>query len=390
MAQKKSKKEMHKLYQENKEQLKKYLRNRDTIPTKKIKDKKLQTKLRKTEAKAQDAALLATQAEVLLTQEQGYLESEGLESTWKLSQKELSTMVDVNTARKMFNLQLPDFGPYNISYTRNGKHLLLGGSKGHVAAMDWRNQQLHCELQLRETVKDVVWLHNETMFAVAQKKYTYIYDKTGLELHCLRDHIEANRLQFLPYHFLLASVGNAGYLKYHDISTGTLVSELRTKLGRCDAIVQNPFNAILHLGHGNGTVTLWSPSMSEPLVRMYCHKGPVKSVAVDHSGKYMATGGLDGQLKIWDIRNFKEIDAYYTSSPAISMDFSATGLLSVACGSRLNVWKDVVKTKQKQPYMSHIFEGSSIRDTSFCPFEDVLGCGHLNGVSSLVIPGLIC
>ena len=84
---------------------------------------------------------------------------------------------------------------------------------------------------MNETIKDVCWLHNETMFAVAQKKYTYLYDKTGLELHILRDHIEVNRLSFLPYHFLLASVGNAGYLKYQDTSTGKLVSEHRSKLG---------------------------------------------------------------------------------------------------------------------------------------------------------------
>ena len=154
-------------------------------------------------------------------------------------------------------------------------------------------------------------------------------------------------------------------------------------------MTQNPYNAIINLGHGNGTVTLWSPTMSEPLVKMYCHRGPVNSIAVDQGGKYMASAGLDGQLKIWDLRTFKEIDSYFTTNPVTSLDFSATGLLVAGSGPRLNVWKDITKTKQKEPYMSHIFEGSPIRNLSFCPFEDILGCGHLNGFSSLIIPGMM-
>jgi len=98
-------------------------------------------------------------------------------------------------------------------------------------------------------VRDAKWLHNNQYFAVAQKKHVYIYDHAGVELHDLQDHIEVTNMEFLPYHFLLATIGTSGYLKYQDTSTGKLVMQMPTKQGSPTAFGQNPQNAIIHVGH---------------------------------------------------------------------------------------------------------------------------------------------
>jgi hypothetical protein len=47
-----------------------------------------------------------------------------------------------------------------------------------------------------------------------------------------------------------------------------------------------------------GCVTLWSPNMSTSLVKMLCHGGPVRALAFDAEGRYMATTGMDSRLKV--------------------------------------------------------------------------------------------
>ena len=176
------------------------------IPLKNIKDRKLRGNMKALEGKYKDATLKAKDAEILLENTGGFLEPETeLERTYKVNQRDIKKDVAIQTAQMGFELKL-ESGPYVSEYTRNGRELLLAGRKGHVATMDWRNGKLGCELQLGETVRDARWLHNNQMFAVAQKKYVYIYDQAGVEIHCLKKHIEVTNMEFLPYHYLLATV----------------------------------------------------------------------------------------------------------------------------------------------------------------------------------------
>jgi len=198
-------------------------------------------------------------------------------------------------------------------------------------------------------------------------------------------------MEYLPHHWLLSTVGRTGFLKYHDTSTGTLISSHRSKLGPCDVMTQNPTNAIIHLGHLNGVVTLWSPASSEYLVKMLCHKGaPIRAVAVDDTGRYMVTGGAEKQIKVWDLRMYKETHAYYSrSGPPTCLDISQRGVLGIGHGTHATFWSpDALRYKVKDPYMSHSLPGCGpVESLRFRPFEDVCGIGHGKGFSSIVIPG---
>jgi len=79
---------------------------------------------------------------------------------------------------------------------------------------------LLCSAYARDLTDMFRWrsfLHDNTYFATAQKKYAYIYDRDGVELHCLKKHGRPAKLEFLPHHFLLATTVrtlNRRHLRY--------------------------------------------------------------------------------------------------------------------------------------------------------------------------------
>jgi len=327
----------------------------------------------------------AARVEILLPEESGFVEAEKDEFTSQFRQTDIKSSVDITSATKQFDLNL-NFGAYGINYSRNGRNMVIGGRRGHIASFDWVTKDLTCEMNAMESVYDVTWLHNETMFAAAQKDYTYIYDNQGIELHCIKRMDNVLKMEFLPYHFILASGNGKGYLSWLDVSIGKLVKQTQTHLGKLDIMCQNPSNAVLCCGHSKGIVTMWTPNIKDPVAKMLCHKQPLRSCAVDPTGMYLATTAVDASLKIWDLRTYKCVQSYRVGTGVSHAAFSQKGLLAVSLGNVVEVYKDCVTEAIRYPYLKHQV-GSTITGLQFCPYEDVLGVGHLNGMCSLLIPG---
>ncbi|KAH7890330.1 WD40-repeat-containing domain protein [Phlebopus sp. FC_14] len=268
-------------------------------------------------------------------------------------------------------------GRMNVSFL-NHRHLAFVGKMGHVATFDWQTGTIHAELQLQETCRDITFLQDQSFFAVAQKKYVFTYDRDGVELHRLKAHIEPTRLEFLPYHWLLASIGNTGYLKYQDTSTGVLSQNTAQKPGP------------------NGVVSLWTPNLPHPAVQLLAHLGPVVGLSVDPStgGRYMATSGADGTVKVWDCRNWKgAVREWTTRGGGAEVEWSAKGALAVATGGSVNVYtKPSIQApfaaKASPPlYLTHPIPHRPLTSVRFCAFQDILTIGHNAGLSSILVPG---
>lgn len=328
----------------------------------------------------------AARAELLLNEEEGFIEPEDGVSTAEYTQREIIDNVDITAASKHFQLNL-EFGPYRMRYTKNGRHLLLGGRKGHVAAFDWVTKKIHCEFNVMEEITDVAWLHVETMFAVAQKNWVHFYDNQGTEVHCVKAMHRIRCLDFLPYHFLIVSGSDTGFLSWLDVSTGSLVANYPSKLGSIRMMAHNPYNGVTCIGDSKGVVSMWSPTVKEPLAKMLCHSTPMTALAVDPKGTYMATAGLDRHVKIWDVRalNGPTCD-YILRNPANQLAISQRGLLSLGMGNWCEIYRKPNLVSVRTPYLRHRCP-DNIGNMQFCPFEDVLGVATGKGFNSLIVPG---
>jgi hypothetical protein len=51
----------------------------------------------------------------------------------------------------------------------------------------------------------------------------------------------------------------------------------------------------------------------------------------------LSAAGVDGQVKVWDIRTYQLLHAYFANTPATLLDISQRGLLAVGQGRRVQV-----------------------------------------------------
>lgn len=179
------------------------------------------------------------------------------------------------------------------------------------------------------------------------------------------------------------------FVKYQDVSIGKIITEIKTKSGDITSMSQNPRNAVILTGHSNGVVNLYTPNFSDPVATLLTHPNSVNNVAVDHSGNYLVTTGTDSKMRVWDLRNYKQLFEYFNPLIASNITISQRGLLAVSYGNIVEVWKDFSQAKQKEPYMKHHFKNnqSKIKNLKFINFEDFLGIGTNFGYSQIVVPG---
>ncbi len=119
----------------------------------------------------------------------------------------------------------------------------------------------------------------------------------------------------------------------------------------------------------------------------------------------MVTSGLDHLLNVWDLRTFKQLKSIKLKTGASFLTFSQKNYIAAALRNQITVFnnelieigeKPIIEKEEqmveiydeKKVYLKHRITNINIKNLQFCPYEDVLGIGHGNGVSCILVPGI--
>jgi len=108
----------------------------------------------------------------------------------------------------------------------------------------------------------------------------------------------------------------------------------------------------------------------------------------------MATAGVDGIVKLWDCRSWRQaLRSWDSRGGNATLTWSQRGHLAVASGGAVNVYsRPSIHTPHPAPsppplYMTHPQSAKPHTSLAFCPFQDVLAIGHAAGISCILVPG---
>ena len=154
---------------------------------------------------------------------------------------------------------------------------------------------------------------------------------TGKNISTLTGHTELPRsVAFSPDGTKLASGSVDKTVKLWEVSTGKNINTLMGHMDRVESIMFSPDGTKLASGSADRTVKLWevatgenintlggtdSPSAAEQMLHMFArrtsksaqHRSPVTSVAFSPDGTKLASGDMDGMVKVWDVSTGRNI-----------------------------------------------------------------------------------
>jgi anti-anti-sigma factor len=236
-----------------------------------------------------------------------------------------------------------DVAPANsVSFSPNGKWVACGYDNGTALVLSTNHGEQRCRLRHEDAVEIVEFSPDGSVVATACDNGTArLYDAvTGDRLHQFTHAGLVNAIAFIAGGDILATACDDGSARLYDVASGEQRQSIAHS-GPVTSVALSRDDALLVTGCDDGHARVYETATGKRR-RSFRHRDPVKAVALSHDGSFLAIAGgrpQAGVMRVVDVHDGRELavhkDKGLLTAAAFSHDDSLVATAGLSGQARL-------------------------------------------------------
>ncbi|MBV9786947.1 MAG: hypothetical protein JOZ51_02145 [Chloroflexi bacterium] len=195
----------------------------------------------------------------------------------------------------------------------------------------------HQALTTPSRLQELAFTQDGQYLAAAGDELYVWHSNTGKQQTALSHTVDAKTFAFAPNNQLFAVGGYPFYVQLRSLTDNTIKHRLAVSSSAA-SLAFSPDSTLLSVG-SFGEIQIWDVAEGKLL-----HKLPVNqdvySVVFAPNGRWMASGGLDGQVTIWSVPNFTPLHTLENNTTyQLAFSPDSQWLAAAQFGERVTVWR---------------------------------------------------